>query len=193
VPIDLRTEEHHWFQTSIRDVYQSRSRIELMEPADILNELIHNRPLRDAFFPNHSMATVMKVRQLAMGTESLTTEGKGELAVEHAHHFLEDWMDLEPRLRATVTIGQDPIRRQASTQHGLVMSFAEGEKTTHVFAREVETFNLDPIRFQIETSLPAGELKQITSSSALIRSFFEGKNPSHYELQVNPTLPPELG
>ena len=206
VPINLRTEEHDWFQSEIVDKYGGPEKIKLMQAADILGELIHNRPLRDAFFPDNSMSTVLKLRQIVMKTEDLTTEQRGELAAEYAQQYLEGKTDLEPRLAAVVSIGPALPIRQAGVQ-GLVMSFNEGDKTTHFVARNVREYNLDPIKFGITTrgehpsgleeaidtgvpfTLAAGEIAHIDSSSPLIRSFFEGKDPAAFQLEVRPVLP----
>ena len=149
---------------------------------------------------------MLKLRQIAMKTGGLTTEHRGELAAEYAQQYLEGKTDLEPRLKAVVSIGPDlPIRHTGVP--GLVMSFNEGNKTTHFVARNVHEYNLDPIEFGVTTrggpasgleeaidsgapfTLAAGEIAQIDTSSPLIRSFFEGKDPAAFRLEVRPVLP----
>jgi hypothetical protein len=209
VPIDLRTEEHDWFQSEIEGEYGGPEKIKLMQASDILKELIHNRPLRDAFFPDNSISNVLRLRQIAMKTEDLTTEETGTLAAEYAHQYLEGKTDLEPRLKAVMSVGPDLPIRQTNAQ-GLVWSFNEGDKTTHYFARNVSEYNLDPIKFGITTrgeppsglqeaidtgvpfSLAAGDITQIDTSSPLIRSLFEGKDPAAFRLELQPVLPSEL-
>jgi hypothetical protein len=181
-----------------------------MEGSDIFQELIHNRPLRDAFFPENSISNVLKTRQIAMKTEDLTSDERGSLAGEYAQQYLESKTNLEPRLKAVVSIGADPSARQIIPENGLVMSTVEGERTTHYLAKNVNEFNLDPIRFSITAkdnygkqledalnegrsfTLPAGELLEIGSSSPLMRSLFDGKDLGGFQLDVQPLLPKKL-
>jgi len=181
-----------------------------MQGSDIFGELINNRPLRDAFFPENSISNALRLSQLATKTEHLTPEESGALAVEHAQQYLQEKIDLDPRLRAVLSIGGDPNVRQPLPQRGLVLSVIEGERTTHFLARDVDEFNRDPINFTLETrrdhrsdlkdaldkglpfTVPAGELQQITSPSPLLRSFFDSKDPAHFQVDVQPILPGHL-
>jgi hypothetical protein len=189
--------------------YGGPEKIKLMQAADILGELIHNRPLRDWAFADNSISNVLEVRQIAMKTDGLTVEERGELATEHAQQYLEGNKELEPRLKAIVSIGAENTPYQIHGQ-GLVMSFKEGEKTTHFFARDVNDYNLDPIKFGITskhevagrieeaidtgvpTTVPAGQIAQIRTSSPLIEAFYKGKNPAEFQLEIRPVLPNQL-
>lgn len=210
LPINLRTSEHDWFQAHIVGAHGGAAAISLMQASDIVDELINNRPLRDAFFPVNAITTVLKVREIAMNTEGATTAELGRYAAEHAQQYLSSSVNLDPRLRAVVAIGGDRQERQAAHQQGLVMSLSEGDKTTHFFARDPRAFNLDPIRFSVTTKyqrrldlekaldlglpfkLSVGELSKIDVSSPLLRSLFEGTNPANFEFEVRPALPREL-
>jgi hypothetical protein len=209
VPINLRTEEHEWFQSKVVAKYGGPEKIKLMQASDILRELIHNRPLRDAFFQDNSISNVLRVGQIAMKTEGLSAEERGELATEHAQQYLEGKKDLEPRLKAIVSIGLENTPHEIRGQ-GLVMSFNEGEKTTHFFARDVHDYNLDPIKFgitarpelasrledAIDSGVPftvaAGQIAEFHTSSPLVKTLFEGKDPAAFQLEVHPVLPNQL-
>ncbi|HZW92608.1 MAG TPA: hypothetical protein VFF64_06515 [Candidatus Eremiobacteraceae bacterium] len=156
------------------------------------------------------MSNAVKIREIATKTEDLTTEERGALATEHAQQYLEGKADLDPRLKAVVSVGSDPKARQVLPQRGLVMSIVEGDRTTHFLARDVNEFNLDPIRFTLATrndrsrdledafdkglpfTLPAGELLEISSASPLLQSVFGSQDPAHLQLDVRPSLPVEL-
>jgi hypothetical protein len=91
-----------------------------------------------------------------------------------------------------------------------VMARTEGAKSTLFFARDVKAFNLDPIRFSIETKphhakalekaldlgttfkLAAGQLLTINSSSKILQAFYGGKDPAEFELELRPSLPAEV-
>jgi hypothetical protein len=210
LPINLRTAEHRWFQSKIVSAYGGLERIKLMQASDILTELMNNRPLRDAFFPENSMSDALKLRQMATNTAHLNTEERGALAVECAQQYLQDRIDLDPRLKAVVSIGGNATARQIAPQAGLVMSMIESERTTHFLARDVKEFNRDPLTLTVSASgttwaelnaaldegrsfsIPAGGLQEISSASALLQSLFREKNPAHFQLDVRPVPPPGL-
>lgn len=209
VPINLRTEEHEWFQSEVVAKYGGPEKIKLMQAADILSELIRNRPLRDTFFLDNSISNVLKMRQIAMKTEGLTTEERGQLATEHAQQYLEDKLELEPRLKTVVTFEPENTPHQIRGQ-GLVMSLSEGERTTHFFARNVRDYNLDPIKFGITAepelagrleeaidtgaafTIPPGRIAGMRTSSPLLEAFYKGKDPAAFQLEIRPVLPSEL-
>ena len=210
VPINLRTQEHNWFQSKVVQPFGGAERIKLMQASDILHELINNRPLRDLFFPDNAMSDLLKVRQIAMGTEGSTIEQRGALTAEYAQQYLESKMELDPRLEQIVTYGGNPLTRQAGQIPGLVMSVDEGNQTTHFVARDPKAYNLDPIRFTtsikhkerqdmdwamdagLPFKMPAGGLLGISSTSPLLRAFFDGKSPADFGMELRPRIPPEL-
>jgi hypothetical protein len=83
-----------------------------MQASDILDELINNRLLRDAFLVENSISNALKLRQIAVNTEHLNTEERGVLPVECVQQYLQDRVDLDPRLKAVVSIGGDAKARQ---------------------------------------------------------------------------------
>jgi hypothetical protein len=180
-----------------------------VQASDVLRELIHNRPLRDVFFPDNSISNVLKVRQIAMRTEGLSRGERGNLAAEHVQQYLDGIKELEPRLKSIVSIGPESTPHQIRGP-GLVMSFKEGERTTHFFARDVNDYNLDPIEFGITAppeladrlgdaidsgvpfSVAAGQIAEIHSTSPLVKTFFEGKDLAAFRFEVRPILPNQL-
>jgi hypothetical protein len=210
VPINFRTIEHAWFQSNVITPYGGPERIKLVTAAEIIQELIQNRKLRDAFFPDNSMSSIVKIREIAMGTEGITSEQRGELTVEYANQYLESKMGLDPRLDPIVSIGGNTQLRQSVSLPGLVMSVHQGERTTHYVARDIQAFNLNPDRFTISVGdefrkslesamdlglpfkAPAGGLLKLSCSSPLIQSLFEDKDPTLFSVEVNPLLPKEI-
>jgi hypothetical protein len=112
--------------------YGGPDRITLIQASDFIAELQHNRVLRDAFFPNHSLSTVRDLRKIVMLTEGRTSAEIRDLATEYAQQYLESAAEEEPRLRAIMTLGASPDLRQIPRQPGLVMSISEAERTTHL-------------------------------------------------------------
>ena len=210
LPINLRTPEHRWFESKIVKAYGGPERIRLLPASDIITELMNNRPLRDAFFPENSMSEAVKLRQMALGTERLSTEERSALVVEHAQQYLQEQADLDPRLRAVIAVGGDARARQIVPETGLVMSMIEGERTTHFLARDVKEFNRDPLTLTVSASgttwaelnaaldegrsfsIPAGGLQEISSASPLLQSLFREKNPAHFQMDVRPVPPAGL-
>lgn len=210
VPIDLRTEEHEWLQSDVFNNYKGHCTIELIQASDILAELIHNRPLRNAFFPDHSISNALRIQQIAINNQDPSMEQKGQLTVEYAQQFLEGYSDIEPRLEPIVSVG---LSRAPGVNRGSprpVFSVMRDGMATDFFPRDPKTYNLDPIRFQmtlnrthsdgLETAmntgaplmLPAGAILELDSSSPLLRYFFQADDPRRMQLEVRPLVPGRL-
>jgi hypothetical protein len=210
VPINLRTPEHRWFQTAVVAVYGGPDRIKLIQASDFVFELQHNRTLRDAFFPENALSKMLEVRKLAMLIEGRSQRQLGTLVTEYADEYLANSVRLDPRLRAVVTIGGDPQMRSPPRHPGLVWSISEGERTTHLFARDPLAYNLDPIKFSVDMppeyrtaferaidaglpfKLPAGKILDLAASSPLLNACFEDSDLPNLELEVRPSLPQEI-
>lgn len=210
VPIDLRTKEHQWFETEIVNKYKRRAKIELMAASEMLHELVYNRPLCDAFFPDLAVSNALTVRQIASGTERASLDQKEKLAVEAAQQFLEGNLDLDPRLEPLVSVG---LTRQPNCSRGFagsVFSVNKGNMAVHYVPRDPRAYGLDPIRLQmtlsqdgskklnraINTGLPlklsAGAILKLNSESTLLRHFFSSADLAKLQLEVQPGIPAEL-
>jgi hypothetical protein len=207
VPIDLRTAEHKWFEREVVGVYGGPDRIQLLQASDFLTELLHNRNLRDAFFPDSAVSQMLELRKIVTGTEERSPEEIGRLATEFGQQFLAGKMEIEPRLQAVLTVGGTPKMRSTPPQPGLLMSVSQGEQTISYFARDPKAFNLDPITFSVglayeehaalkdavETgqplTLPPGKVLRVESSSPLLNSMFAGKELANFQLEMQPRLP----
>jgi hypothetical protein len=210
VPIDLRTPEHKWFQTAVVGVYGGPGRIKLIQASDFLSELQHNRSLRDAFFPDDALSKMLEVRKVAMLTEGRTRQQLGTLVTEYAHEYLESSVHLDPRFQPILQVGGGPQMRLPPRQPGLVWSVSEGDRTTHQFARDPVAYNLDPIKFSINIppeyrtaleravdaglpfALPAGNILHLDTSSPLLNAYFEKIKLPQFQLDLHPSLPPEI-
>lgn len=210
VPINLRTAEHRWFEENVVSVYGGPNLIKLLQASDFLQELNENRPLRDAFFPANALSNMMDVRRAVTLADGRTEEQNHSAMIEYAQQYLEGSMALEPRLRGVVSVGGTQQMRQPSQQHGLVMSVSQGERTTNFFARDIQALNLDPIRFSMSMpverlsqlneaidlgkrfTLPAGEIIKIQSSSPLLESLLNPSQIDQMQMEMIPTLPPEI-
>ena len=209
IPIDLRTEEHKWFQSSVVDKYKAFGKIELIQASDILKELTHNRPLRDAFFPDHSISNALAIRQLVTNTEGKSVEQTGQLTAEYAQQFLEGNIDLDPRLDPIVSIGLTRLP-PASRSSMPVMSITKGNMAIDYYARDPAAYNLDPINLQMTLTkehsckiehtintgaalkLPIGAVLKLDSKSPLLRHLFDQGDPRNLELHLYSAIPPEL-
>jgi hypothetical protein len=209
VPIDLRVNEHDWFQSDVIAKYKS-CKIDLMGASEILHELIHNRPLRTAFFRDNEISNLMKVRQLATGTETASLEDRERLMVEMAHQFLEGNIDLEPRLTPVTTIGLARLPRGDLSSAGAVLSVTKGDTKIDFFPRDPVSYSLDPMQFsftlgrthskRLESALnigapvkiPAGAILKLDSTSPLLQQLFGSQAHSQMEIEVRPLVPHEL-
>jgi hypothetical protein len=210
VPINLRTDEHRWFQDEIVAAYGGDERIKLIHASDLLTEVQHNRPLRDMFFPESAQSEMLKVREALTKTEGLAHEQLNTVAVEYAQQYLESDMSLEPRLQAVIAIGGSPLQRQPPPIPGLVMSITKGQQSTFYFARDQAAFNLDPITFDMKMSpeghaafqdaldrgrglsLAAGNITEMTASSPLLQSLLGNADIGSSRMEITPQVPAEL-
>jgi len=210
VPIDLRTEEHEWFQSKVVKEYKDRCTIELIQGSDILDDLAHNRPLREAFFPDNSISNALNIRKIATGTGNASLDQTEQLTVEIAQQFLEGNVDLEPRLHPVVSVGLSQAPRASSRVPGLVFSVAKGNLAIDYFARNPSTYNLDPISFHMTLDrshsdklrrsintgepfkLPAGAILKLDSESPLLRQLFQKPDPACVGLEMRPLVPESL-
>ena len=92
-----------------------------------------------------------------MGTENLTVSQQAEITTEYAQQYLASMKELDPRFRYEVTIGRDG-RTRLPYEPGLVLAICDGDKTTRVFARDVEAIRLDPLKFRLQMQ-PSAEAK----------------------------------
>jgi hypothetical protein len=210
VPIDLRNEEHRWFQSAVVSVFGGKDQIKLLQATDFLGELLYNRPLRDAFFPRNAVSEALELRRITTKTEDLSSEEVGRLVTEYGQQFLAGKMDIEPRLRAVLTIGNEPEDRLLPSQPGWVMSSSFGGHTINYFALDPKTYNLDPIKFSVKIpleehtalqealetgrpfSVPAGKIRGFESSSPLLASIVSATDIPNLELDLQPRLPEAL-
>ena len=210
IPIDLRTDEHQWFQRDVTRPYGERAKIELIQASDFLSELAHNRPLRDAFFPDNSISNALAIRQMAIGTENASVEQKEQLALESAQQYLEGTADLEPRLQPSVTFGLAKMPTIDRRVPGAVLSVKKGEVLVDFFPRDPATYNLDPIGFHVtlnrshsndlETAIntgtpfrsPVGAILKLDSASPLLRHLFQQSDLAHIQMELHPIVPGDL-
>ena len=173
----------------------------------MLEELSYNRPLQDAFFEDNSISNALRVRQIALGTESKSYMQKEQLTVQVAQQFLEGNMDLEPRLQPIVSIGLSCPPYRNGTMAGSVFSVRRGPMAIDFIPRDPASYNLDPISFQmtlgrvhsnnlqksIDTGLPfkfpAGAVLKLDSESPLLRHLFQTDDLARMEMEISPGIP----
>jgi hypothetical protein len=206
VPINLRTNEHNWFQSSIKSPYERKYRgttVELMQAADIVKDLLHFKTIRDAFFPD-AISDVAKLKMLVTNTENLKLSERATVTTEYAQQFLGELKSLDGRFDYELSIGGERTPT-ISYEPRLVMAFKKGELLTRVFARDLDAIRLDPIRFQVRVRTPAAdklreaaetgrpqtlladEIVGINSESSLFKFFSEGLEQT--EIRVIPQVP----
>lgn len=210
LPIDLRSEEHKWFQTEIANKYKPAVIVSLMGASEILEELAYNRPLRDAFFEDNSISNALSLREIALGTEKATLEQKEQIAIEIAQQYLESNLELEPRLQPIMSVGLlcQPLNREAPKES--VFSIRKGNITIDYVPRDPATYNRDPISLQITLSrahsnnlqksidtgqpfkLPAGAILKIESKSPLLSQLFQNKDLGRMRSEMQPRIPAAL-
>ena len=210
VPIDLRANEHEWFQANIVKCYEDCTQIDLISAADLLHELAANRILRDGFFPDNAITNVLAIRKIMTNSESASSHEQEQITVEAAQLFLERNIELEPRLEPVLSIGLSrPLLRNA-TPPGAVFSTRRGNLAIDYFPRDPKSYTFDPIAFHITlgcehsnalevaldsgtpVTLPAGALLKMDSSSPLFREFFQSEDCTKLMLEVRPSVPDEF-
>lgn len=115
LPIDLRAQEHEWFQDEVVKPYHDRAVIGLLTASDLMEELSRNRFLRDLFFPDSAVTNTLAIRKIATNSETATSEQQQQLAMQAMQLFLEGKVELEPRLDPVVSLALsrslvDPLR-----------------------------------------------------------------------------------
>jgi len=207
VPIDLRTEEHKWFQAEVINRYKGLATIELMGAAEMLEELISNRPLRDAIFEDNSISNALSLRQIALGTGSRSLQQREQLTVEMAQQFLEGNLDLEPRLQPIMTIGLSCPPYRNGSMAGSVFSVRRGPMAIDYIPRDPTSYKLDPLSLQVTLSrtysnklqksidtglpfkFPAGAILKLDSESPLLRHLLRTHDPTQLEMEIRPEVP----
>jgi hypothetical protein len=207
VPIDLRTTEHKWFQSEVVEKYGQNSVIELIGAAEILHELVHNRPLRDAFFPEESISNLISLRKLMTSTEAASIDQLERKTIEMAQQYLEGNVDLDPRLEPVVSIGLSKTQQVNRRPPGTVLSVKRGPLVIDYSPRDPNTYNLNPISFQLILNrtnsknlekaintgaplrLPVGAIAKLNSSSPLLQDLFRTQDLTTLQMEVCPAVP----
>lgn len=206
VPIKLRTNEHNWFQQTVKAPYERKYRgttVELMQASHIVRDLLHYKTIRDIYFPD-SVSDISRLKQMATSTENLKPDDRALLATEYAQQFLSTLKSIDARFDYEVSIGGErcPLARK---EPGLVIAFKRGELLTKVFARDINAIRLDPIGFKIgldksghkkrHTAINTGhpqiltsnEIVGIESSSPLFNFIAAGVTPA--QITLTPLVP----
>lgn len=207
VPGDLRTEEHRWFQDAIVRTYGGPDRIKLLQGSDFLHELMNNRPLRDLFFPESAISEIRALRAEAILGDQRSAEQTEKLLLEIAHEYLGGKMDVEPRLKAVVVIGDSTAVQGSRDLPGLVMSFYKPQHAVHLIAKDPASFNLSPIEITanlreeaaavvreafdlgMPVALVPGNVLGLSSSSPLLNALIAGTDASNIAMEIRPHLP----
>jgi hypothetical protein len=206
LPINLRTNEHNWFQSSIKSPYEKKYRgttVELFQASHIIKELLHFKTVCEAFFPD-AVSNIAKLKTLVTNSENLDLTGRASITAEYARQYLVAIKNLDSRFDYEVSIGGErapaPLR-----EPGQLFTVRQGDLLTRVFARDVDAIRLDPIKLQIrlrkaaadkireaiETGRPqelsADEVVGIESESPLIKFLNQGLERSG--IRVAPQVP----
>ncbi len=153
--IDLNTNAHRWFQ-ELKQSYNQRLHIGLMDASQIVHELMHRRTLRDAYFPGAAIE-VGELRSLLLKTGELSDHELATLTTENVGQYQQRLRDRDSRFAYEITFGGDLGTPPRAPRPGLIMSMTDQDKTVDVFARDVDALKLSPPKFKFSVKGSAAE------------------------------------
>lgn len=201
VPIDLRTNEHEWFQQAVMDAYSSRVECTLLQRSDFVSMLVLDTRLRETFFPNQILSNAIALRSASLSAEGLSLTGKQELGIASMASFLEEYRKLDPRLMPVATISTTAIHSSIPSS---IFQARQGDLRIDFVPENRSEYALDPIRINWEiraeasqelqnaldygrvAMLPVGSVLAITSSSELVQRLLNEGDLSQSQLVIGP-------
>lgn len=206
MPKILTTSEHKWFQDSVAKPHELRCAIRLIDASDLVQELSVNQPLRDSTIPENALSNIVKLRDMALGTENKSLADRQTLTVEHAQQLFNKYVEMEPRLIPQITIGGPFL--QHGTKPGIVLSKISDDARIDFSARDPLAYTADPIhtRFSLTQehgqlfeealdkglpfTLPAGSILKFTSSTPLMEEL--ERISESLEIRLDSRVPVQL-
>lgn len=148
--VDLDIKTTRWFER-FKKSYAKKVTIKQMFALDIYNQLIHDRALKNEFFPNASLDPVV-LRRLIARTSEMSMEELQEVTENNLVDMIERWKESDPRLNVQIVTDGDlgPRRSPPLVREGLIMSLSNGTTTVNFFARDDEALRADPPTFSIQ-------------------------------------------
>lgn len=207
IPVDLRTNEHQWFQDIIVGASASTLTCKLMQGSDFIAALNADTQLRDSFFPNDLLSNALSLRDSALSISSASLATKQQFSVATAESFLENYRQLDPRFDALAMIGGSARAFTSVKVPNSVFQMQDQGLRIDFVPREPTEYALDPLRisfalsqnvsdrlsealdYGVSISLPRGSMHELTSSSALVDYFFKRMDLAETELELSPILP----
>lgn len=174
VSIDFRTVEHEWFESKIVKPYSQRARIDMISNADFVGDVSRNSDLARTFFPETSIASLLKLENRILGGKHPAKIQ--EIAQQRAEHFLRQMTAPDPRLKAVMSFFQEPgLPGQMPPE--CIFSVFNPRSSIHFIAKDKESLRRDPIVLTcsfrpelqsiIENALDTGEPIALSAGSML--------------------------
>jgi hypothetical protein len=145
ISVDLDAKGFEWFQ-KLQKSYSEKTKIGLFQASDIVRELIHRRNIRDTFFPNAVLDTIVVRRSLErlgeMDDKSL--DALGDKGLDEQIARLEE---ADARFNYGISYGPNAgldvaNAKPISSLH--IASVSMGAKRTDIFVRDPDAVLLDP-------------------------------------------------
>jgi hypothetical protein len=184
VPIDLKVNEHKWFEEEVVARYKGLAKISLMQASDIVGHLVHYKSIREAVFPD-GLSEVAKLKEMATNTEQLGLQERGIFAEEVGNQYISALERKDGRFRYELAVGKERNPEDASSRPGLLASIFSGGRTLDIFARDVIALRDDPIRMLIKFSRDAGEKMEEMIKTGKGQSF-QGSELRGFEISSSP-------
>lgn len=148
--VDLDVKATRWFER-FKKSHAKKITVKEMFALDIYNQLIHDRALRNEFFPNASLDPIV-LRRLIARTGEMSMEQLQEVTENNLVDMIERWKENDPRFNVQIVANGDlgPQKSPPSLRKGLVMSLLNGSTTVNFFARDDEALRADPPTFSVQ-------------------------------------------
>ena len=142
--VDMDIKARRWFER-LKKSYESKVKIDDFSASEIVNELIHRRPIRNAFFPG-VVLDVAEMKRLIAATGELSTEQLEKITDENVEDLIERYKDQDARFRYEIVFDGDsgPTKPQVSIPSGLMMSVLTGTRRVNVYARDITALRANP-------------------------------------------------
>jgi hypothetical protein len=151
ISVDMDIRAHGWFLKLTRS-YTAKTTLGLMQAGDIVNELVHRKSIRDAFFPG-AIIEVSELRALVTRTADLSDMEQAALAQENAEQVIERLKRRDARFNYEVSISPDRPP-QPGPSSGATFCLSVGSTRINAFPRDKEALQLDPPKMEVTLKGP---------------------------------------
>ena len=202
--VDMDSKATRWFER-LKASLAVKVNVGLFSACDIVHELLHRRTIRKRYFPGIELDPD-ELKRIVSRTGELKIEEIENLTDNNLEDFVERLKDRDARFNYQIVFDNDlgPTSSRFREQPGAIMSFHKGSKTIHVFPRDHDALQTDPVRFKVtfknsgnqkseeflRTGIPqefsADEIESFTSDTPLL-SLLSGSFIPGSRISVGPS------